>query len=153
LVFLHFVEQRMLAAASAKVELHDEMDHYGLYLAQNNYSKFAADLMGEDIGMMNFEGYRNSIDDYFRSVLEGDPQEPPSQSAPERWREIIDFIAQADKSKRAELSSFLLDFSGEVRGSIAQAINDGLLDNERLKRPLPRSFNGPRPFTFYVWSP
>ena len=38
LVFLHFVEERMRAAQSEFVDLTDEMDHLGLYIAKNDYS-------------------------------------------------------------------------------------------------------------------
>jgi preprotein translocase subunit SecA len=46
LVVLHFIEQRMRAGQSLCVDLNDEMDHLGLYFAQNNYSQYAANVMG-----------------------------------------------------------------------------------------------------------
>ena len=34
----------MRAANSEHVDLNDEMDHLGLYIAQNNYSKYAEEI-------------------------------------------------------------------------------------------------------------
>src|SRR5208337_3295957 len=63
--FLHFVEQRMLAARSELVDLNDELDHLGLYIENNNYSQYARELRGSTNAKLVFDGYRKPIDEYY----------------------------------------------------------------------------------------
>ena len=74
LTFLHFIEQRVRAGQSKYVDLNDEMDHLGLYIAQNNYSQFAAELMASKFDRLSFDGFRTPIDEYFHAVARGDAQ-------------------------------------------------------------------------------
>jgi len=61
LVFLHFVEQRIQAFRSTIIQTDDELDHLGLYLKHNHYSKYAEELRGESRARISFVGYRSNI--------------------------------------------------------------------------------------------
>ncbi len=53
LIFLHFVEMRVRAGLSDKVDLNDEMDHFGMYITENNYTQFAEEI-SENADKMQF---------------------------------------------------------------------------------------------------
>ena len=116
LTFLHFIEQRTRAGKSKYVDLNDEMDHLGLYIAENNYSMLAAQMMENQFDRLNFDGFRTPIDAYFEFVLYGEKPTLPRQAMPLRLAEIISLLSKSDHIHRSELASFLLDGSGSFRG-------------------------------------
>lgn len=153
LVFLHFVEQRMHAAQSELVDLNDEMDHLGLYVEQNNYGLYAAEIVGSKSAKLTFNGYRTQIDEYYSALVNGDQPILPKQKMPARLAEIVEFLAGSPKSGRSQLASFLLDAAGDHRETIARTIDQQLLDNISLRRVRPVSTFGDHAFTLCTWSP
>lgn len=153
LVFLHFLEQRMTAARSKLVNLHDEMDHFGMYLAENNYSQFADELAGNQPHRLNFDGYGDKVDDHFASVLRGEGGAPPAQKMPTRIAEVVDVLHRAGTAGASELASYILDWGGELRDQVAAGIDEQLDGNRRLGRARPLSIYGDVPTTVQVWSP
>jgi preprotein translocase subunit SecA len=153
LIFLHFLEQRMRAGESQHVDLNDEMDHLGLYVVQNNYSRYAADLMSRDLDRLSFDGFRTRIDGYFSAIIHGDLPRLSRQPMPHRLAEIIDFLARSTEPRRAALASFLLDGAGDFRDELAAAIDRALRDNNELRRARPLSIYDGMAMTLYVWSP
>ncbi len=70
LQFLHFLEQRQLAEESEFVELNDELDHLGLYLQKNNYSRHASELMeGKNPSRIYWNSFTQEIEDYFNKLF------------------------------------------------------------------------------------
>jgi preprotein translocase subunit SecA len=153
LTFLHFMEQRVLAGQSEHVDLNDEMDHLGLYIAQNNYSQYAAELMGNEFDRLSFDGFRAPIDDYFSAVVRGEVPELPRQAMPPPLAEIVGFLARSNEPRRSELASFLLGAAGDFRDTLAAAIEQALRENKELRRARPLSVYGGMAMTLYVWSP
>jgi preprotein translocase subunit SecA len=153
LTFLHFVEQRLRASQSAYVDLNDEMDHLGLYVAQNNYSQYAAELMANGLGRINFNGYTTAIDEYYGALVRGDTPKLVRQETPLRLAEIVNFLNRSKEPLRAELVSFLLDGGGEFRDSLAAGIEQALRENRELRRARPLSFYGPMAMTLWISSP
>jgi preprotein translocase subunit SecA len=153
LIFLHFIEQRVRAGLSKYVDLNDEMDHLGLYVAQNNYSQFAAELMADGFDRLGFDGFRTPIDDYFSAVVRGEAPTLPRQAMPPLFAEIIGFLARSNEPRRSELASFLLDAAGDLRDTLAAAIEQALRENKQLHRARPLSVYGGTAMTLYVWSP
>jgi len=153
LTFLHFVEQRIQASRSDHVDLMDEMDHLGLYFEQNNYCKFATELFGEKTSKPIFHGYSTSIDNYYFAITQDNKPTLPKQDIPHRIIEIINFLSSTEKSGRTNISSFLLNASGESRIQISDAINT-LLQNTPTTKPH-RSFStyGEHSVTIWVWTP
>lgn len=153
LVFLHFVEQRMAAAQSKLVNLHDEMDHFGLYTDQNNYAQFADEIAGPQVHRLNFDGYGEKAEKYFSSVLRGEAEPPPSQQMPHRIAEIVEYLRKEGRSGASELASYILDWSGDFRDQIAEGIEEQLAGNAELGRARPLSTYGDIRATLQVWSP
>lgn len=152
LIFLHFIEQRVRAGQSDKVDLNDEMDHFGLYIEQNNYTQYAEEL-SENADKMQFDGYTTPVNEYFSAVLLGDTPPKPRQKMPHRIAEIIDLLGSSNEPQRAELSSFILDGAGDWRETLASSIENGLKENKELKRSRPLSSYGGLEMTQFVWSP
>jgi preprotein translocase subunit SecA len=152
LIFLHFVEMRVRAGLSKKVDLNDEMDHFGMYTKENNYTQFAEEL-SENADKMQFDGYTKPVNDYFGDVLVGNSPPKPRQKMPHRVAEIIDLLGASNEPHRAELSSFILDGAGDWRDTLASSIDNALKENRELKRARPLSSYGGMEMTQFVWSP
>ncbi len=152
LTFLHFVEQRVKAGQSKNVDLNDEMDHFGLYVEQNNYTQYAEEATG-NVDKMQFTGFTTPIDEYFSQLVRGEQAKIPKQRMPARISELVDFLAQSDSTYRSELASFFLNAAGDFRDTIAAAIDTALRENGELRRARPLSFYGGMEMTLYVWSP
>ena len=153
LVFLHFIEHRMRGAQSELIDVNDELDHLGLYLRENNYSMYAANLVQSDSTRFTCEGYRTPIDEYYNAVIRGEETTLPKQEMPTRLAEIIKFLGTSSLRGRSEIVSFLLDSSGDYRKIITNAIEQQLFDNAALGRVRPISTYGNHAFTLFTWSP
>jgi uncharacterized protein YchJ len=153
ITFLHFVEQRMRAAQSELIDLNDEMDHLGLYVRENNYAMYAAELVGHDTAKLQFDGYRTPIDAYYAAVVRGEPAVAPRQEMPARIVQIIEFLNKSQKPGRSALASFLLDAAGDHRETIARLIDEQIKGNKELRRPRPYSTYGDHACTLWTWSP
>jgi preprotein translocase subunit SecA len=152
LTFLHFIEQRMIAGQSELVDLNDEMDHLGLYLQENNYAMYAAELVGSDTAKLHFDGYRTPIDDYYSALLRGEAVVAPRQKMPPRIAEIIKLLNTSQKPGRSAIASFLLDASGDYRETIARFIDEQIKWNAEFGRPKALSTYGDHAFTLWSWS-
>jgi len=152
LIFLHFVEMRVSAGRSDKVDLNDEMDHFGMYITENNYTQYAEEL-SENADKMQFDGYTTPVNEYFSAVLVGDAPPKPRQKMPHRIAEIVDSLDTLNEPHRAELSSFILDGAGDWRDTLASSIENALKENKQLKRARPLSSYGGIEMTQFVWSP
>lgn len=152
LIFLHFVEQRVRAGRSDKVDLNDEMDHFGMYIKENNYTQYAEELSG-NADKMQFDGYATPVNEYFSAVLAGDGPPKPRQKMPRRVAEIVDLLGASKEPDRAELSSYILDGGGDWRDTLASSIENALKENKELKRSRPLSSYGGMEMTQFVWSP
>lgn len=148
--FLHFVEQRMRAALSDKLQLDDELDHLGLYLDHNNYTMHADDL-SNTAARLSFNGYRSAIDAYFSAKLTGaDEPTLPTQKVPPRLRELIDFLAKQSQSHRSRIASYLLDLAGDLRSDLSKWIDEELAEIPKRGRCLPLSTAGDVRLTIFV---
>ena len=153
LTFLHFVEQRMNAAQSDLVDLFDEMDHLGLYVKENNYAMYAAEMVGSNTTKLQFDGYRTLIDEYYSAVIRGEPAVALLQEMPVRIAEIIELLNKSQKPQRSAIASFFLDAAGDHRETIARMIDEQLKGNAELGRSKPFSAYGDHAFTLWTWSP
>jgi preprotein translocase subunit SecA len=153
LVFLHFVEQRMRADRSEIIDLNDEMDHLGLYLATNNYAQYASKIAAGGPSKINFTGYRTPIDGYYSAIVQGDTPTLPKQGMPERLAEIVALLGTSRMPNRSAAASFLLDSAGDFRTKLAGIIEEQLSNNKELLRARPLSVYDEMAFTLFCWSP
>ena len=143
LAFLHYVEQRTRAARSTILNLDDELDHLGMYMAHNQYSEHVEDQHKEwPFELAMYTGYRAKIEHLFAERL----RNPAStrvlqQDVPERLREVLQALARSPRQGRARVASYLLDRSGETRDSISDYIEKTVLEG-----PIS---NSPRTFATY----
>lgn len=152
LQFLHFLEQRELAENSKLVELNDELDHLGLYLQKNNYSRYADELMeGKNPSYMVWDTFTQDIDDYFsKFFLEKDTSAiKPNQAIPKKMTEIISFLEKQEKPGRAKVASFLLDGAEDYRNSIESAILRTLQRQREVQRLNPFFIGGEMNFACF----
>ncbi len=150
--FLHFTEQRMLAAASSDVDVDDELDHLGLYLRENHYSAYARSL-AERGGILRFDGYTAPVYAFYAGMLRGEAPTPPRQERPALFDEILAILDRKAEPRRSKLSSLLLDLSDEDRSDLAGKVAQALIDQPVDRRSKPLSYHGKTPLTVYVWSP
>jgi hypothetical protein len=143
LTFLHFVEERMRAFHSRTIQSDDELDHLGLYLKHNDYSKHAEQMRSDTGASITFHGYRSEIDKFFTERLH-DPKAPCrlGQPIPIRLLEIIKWLAVGVTKDRTQLSSYLLDLGGDFRDQLSQSIVDELRRQPTSKRARPLSTHG-----------
>ncbi|WP_419316819.1 YecA family protein [Caulobacter sp. ErkDOM-E] len=135
------------------MNLNDELDHFGLYVAENNYAQLADELTAGQLSHLSFDGYRNDIDAYFAAVLRGEDDGPPAQKPPHRIAEIIAHLDRTAAPGSSELASHLLDWAGDFRLQISEAIDKQLDSNGKLGRAKPLSTYGDVRTTIYTWSP
>lgn len=148
--FLHFVEKRCQAIGSPKIQMNDELDHYGMYLKHNNYDIYAAELAGDT--RINWNGYRKGVDDYFDARPREDPITLPAQEMPAIFDAIIDRLAETPNPQRRKAASTLLDWDGRTKDQIAAGIESVLKEQTIARRPKPYSIHGDGlGFTVYCW--
>jgi hypothetical protein len=137
LVFMHYVTQRLRAAASPAIKLDDELDHIGLYLAHGDYRAHAEAIMTGDTPP-SFHGYRTEVDKfYYAGMVDPMNETPPASKMPARLYEIIDVLAQQQKRGRTLVSNALLDLTEQGRhlleGGLALGIDDA---KQGITRPI-----------------
>lgn len=131
LEFLHFVEQRVDAFNSDLLQLDDELDHLGLYLEHNNYSRHAKEMVGSRDTRFGVLGYREEVDKFFaRKLAEPDAISPLSQVMPARMKEMISFLSGSTKRGRTQFASSILNLDGTTRSMVFDGIDTQL---ERVK--------------------
>jgi hypothetical protein len=150
-VFLHFVEQRLLAQKSGDIALLDELDHLGMYAQYNNYSQFARDSAEDLKGRVDFHGQRVQIDRrYAKAVRDEAAPEPITQDMPARLRETLNFLGASALPQRSRVASYLLDVSGEFRSQFFDAIDADLEKQTRMPQPRLLSSHGDVRLTLYA---
>jgi hypothetical protein len=148
LIFLDFLSERMRAGESKACRVSDEMDHLGLYLAQNRYVMRAEKFGGTPF--IGWQGFRDELDEYYSHVWEGESPKVPSQEMPLRLRQIIDLIAQSRRPFKFAAAQSLLVMDGETRDLIAKSVDDVMALQQKLGRPRPLSLFGGTPVTLFV---
>lgn len=153
LIFLHYLENRMLAYSNPKVGTVDELDHIGLYFQHNNYSKYTDELNLDSKSFLQFNGYREPVDQFFHQKLLGEAPEPLiQQGIPERLKQIIDFCSGAPR-RNARLASFILDADAETRTMLSESI-DTLLSKQAARRRVQMfSTTGEYRLSIACWQP
>ncbi|WP_454055417.1 YecA family protein [Clostridium sp. Marseille-Q7071] len=134
LVFLHYLKQRKLATQNSALYLNDELDHLGMYIEHNMYSKI---FERDDNGQIIAYGYREKLDEYFSSLInKGFELDKPKQKMPVQFKEIIDYLNRSNLNERVKLATFLLDFSSDERENIINNIKKAFNRQREINRML-----------------
>ena len=159
LIFLHYVEQRMLAANSSLINLDDEYEHLGLYFYYNNYCLEAEQrsISSPHANVLFSPGYKKPIDEYFDYIMRrelGKVQEKfskPGQDIPPRLKELIHFLSVSDVKGRSGLASWLLSLDGKCRKIIDSLIMISTNNANNSCGYFAVSFDGRNPFSLCIW--
>lgn len=65
------------------------MDHLGLFVVQNNYSKHAAQMKGNSLDRSKFDGLRTPIDEYCAALARGEAPMLVQQEMPQRLARLF----------------------------------------------------------------
>ncbi|WP_243372633.1 SEC-C metal-binding domain-containing protein [Geotalea sp. SG265] len=150
LVFLHFVEQRMRAFASALIETDDELDHLGLYIKHNVYSQYVEDFKSMD--KITWYGYRSKIDGYFANkLLDSDTKCLIRQELPPRLEELVYYLAKQYVPGCQKVASMILNSGQDLRDSIALNIDETLALQSKSKKAKALSSYGSANITMFCW--
>ena len=147
LMFLHYLKQRKLATQNKSLYLNDELDHLGMYIENNTYSKAYENDEEKNISAF---GFRENLDIYFSSLInKGFEAEKPKQDIPIEIEKIIHFLDKSDLSEKSRLATFLLDFSSEGREDFSKGIDKTLIKQKEIGRMLVMSFLGETPICLF----
>lgn len=137
LLFLHYIEQRMLASKAKILELDDELDHLGLYIAHNNYVSYARNKIADSGARLRFHGYRSDIDIYFSELnIEKDTPNLLIAKLPSRFSEVINKISSYTNGIPSASSSHLLSIEPQQRKNIFDMLDQQLLSVFDKLKPL-----------------
>jgi hypothetical protein len=110
--FIHYLEQRLRAAAEDTLRQHDEIEHVGLYNELNAYHE--PQLKG--LNNMTFDAsYMRDIDYYFSAKMVGENPDVPLQKLPSKFKEFMDSLKSSQIRGRFELGSAVLSMGGDAR--------------------------------------
>lgn len=150
--FLHYLKQRKLATKIENLNLNDELDHLGMYIKHNVYSITMSEFDKKSI--VNFNGYREDIDNYFMSLFTDKITFPkPMQKIPDKIKEIIEFLEKNDIVNKIYLSNFLLDFAADAKEQLNDAIEHILVRQKEIKTMIPMITFGEIRYCLFVNQP
>lgn len=132
ITFVHYLEQRKLAAANQVLTQNDELDHIGLYHDMNLYQDIG---VGTDATQVFMVGYTNEIDHYFHDKMAGENPEVPGQTIPPKFQNLLAALGDTPISGRFLVGTLLLSNGGEGRIDIDTALTEldnALADGRRL---------------------
>jgi hypothetical protein len=154
LIFLHYLEKRMDATRSLKVNVNDELDHLGLYFEHNDYSMHAEELASDIGGDLRFNGYRQKIDEHFQNKIYGlDLAELGQKDLPENIKSILEYCSKNSPQKWVDLTSYLLNGDSTFREQISNGIEQALEAQIARRRLQVISTTGERRLTIACWQP
>lgn len=147
-LFLHFLEQRVRAFGTDLIQLDDELDHLGLYFEHNMYTLHEG-LEGPD--KIIWTGYREDIDNYFSEKLHHpEAAKRPQQKMPQKIREVVGVLAEAQKPGSQKAARALLDLAEEWRDKLASGIEE-ILKKQSDDDLKPFSTHGDSKITIFCW--
>lgn len=137
LMFMHFVEQRMLASKCNALELDDELDHLGLYLVHNNYSLYAEEKLGNNKARLRFNGYRSDVDKFFYNLqCDGCVSPLLKRSYSDRFVELLDVLSAKEGGLLSEASRCLLGTDIESRKSAFEYVDQTIVSGGEGYTPV-----------------
>lgn len=138
--FMHYLKQREAATQIETLALYDELDHLGLYINYNCYTYRMENLFADS--KYNYVGYREEIDRYYNYLYHEVKTEKPMQDIPKSFLDLIGIIGESKEDNKVWLTSYLLDFSSELKEDFCQRIDMIQKRQEKEKRVLPLYFSG-----------
>jgi hypothetical protein len=113
---VHYLTRRLRLNDFTKLEAHDELDWFGLYLSNGLY--FENDKRFEDADFVHFDSFTTSFDDYYlyEAGIRQKPASKPVQPMPKLFRDIIlELDSRHNSQGHSEAVLQLLDWNDKSR--------------------------------------
>lgn len=152
IAFIHYLKQRTAAMSIQQYQMHDEMDHLGLYINQNCYALDPTKYGDGDI--IIFEGFREELDKYY-AMRFSCPKDAikPIQNHPKEITKIIRYIDNHPSVDLIALELFLLDLSSDGKTDLAEQIKYILKRQKELKYMVPAKAFGEIKYCMFLSQP
>ncbi|MDD3607715.1 MAG: SEC-C metal-binding domain-containing protein [Candidatus Moranbacteria bacterium] len=146
LQFVHYLEQRLIAAKKTDLQQYDEIDHLALYLSLNVYHS-GHPLEGKEMSMITYGGYAKKIDIYYADKYADQNSKKPVQELPKNFGSLIQGFSNSKLKGRFEAASFLLNMDRQGRDDIEKSLIhlDSRVAQQKIpsvRIPLKESFQG-----------
>jgi hypothetical protein len=120
--FVHFLEQRLRASAQSKLKQADEIEHVGLYNKMNYYHELP--IREDGIDRMTFDpSYMRDIDYYFHDKAAGGNPSVPTQTLPQKIKDLIAALQSSEQPGRFEVGSIILSMDSGGRDEFEQSLD------------------------------
>lgn len=150
LFFLHYVQQRWSAFKSTAIKTNDELDHLGLYIHHNIYTKYAEELQAES--PIHWFSYRAEIDKHYAHEPDGSGDKLDIKYKIEPVLiDIINKLAQQKKPGHWEVANSLLDCDSEWGKILSRFISETLYVEKELRTPKQMFTNGDFKTSIFCW--
>lgn len=133
--FLHYLKQRKAAMRAPQYQMHDELDHLGLYIDKNLYALNSS--LYDDVKNVVWQGFRKTLDEYF-NMLFANPSaaKKPTQDMPNQISEIIEYLGHDISPEKIHLAHYLMDLSLDAKEDLAWQIEYALRRQGELKHTV-----------------
>ncbi len=134
--FLHYLKQRKAAMRVPQYQMHDELDHLGLYIDRNLYALNSTQY--RDVKNVVWQGFRQPIDEYFNWMYTAPSKAvKPKQNIPPVVSAILTFLDSNISSNNIIFSHFLLDLATDAKEDLSEQILYGLKRQREIHRQVP----------------
>ena len=135
--FVHYLEQRLEAAAETKLSQTDEIGHIALYHQMNHYHQLpvkGGDRVSYDTSFML------DIDHYFMKKATGENPDRPTQQMSVEIKKLIEGLRNSRIPGRFEAGAIALSLDDGARGKLTEgimALDSGKMEGRRRSIRLP----------------
>lgn len=115
--FINYISNRTIATQNNLINLNDELDHLGLYITYNCYSKTVENISKEykDVKLVIFEDCRSFIDNYYNGKYYGNKVQKPTLNYSKYISKIIDYLNKNNIRNGMIVGNSIISFSGKVQ--------------------------------------
>lgn len=126
--FINYISNRTIATQNNLINLNDELDHLGLYITYNCYSKTVENISKEykDVKLVIFEDCRSFIDDYYNGKYYGNKVQKPTLNYSKYISKIIDYLNKNNIRNGMIVGNSIISFSGKVQERLEANIKEML---------------------------
>ena len=139
-IFLNYLKNRSAATKVEQLKLNDELDHLGMYIFNNMYSKIFSEQKKDST--VQAYGYREELDKYFAGLQMEIPVEKPQRPLNKATMKLLELLDKGALKNKVIFSDFLLDFSSEGEEKFIDSIFDLYDKQNELGRRVPAFFSG-----------